>query len=43
MCLDSKQYVHMMTAIRYWGDEMEFRDATRLGMWIYISDEDVSA
>ena len=33
---------YMMTAIRYWGDEMEFRDATRLGMWIYISDEDVS-
>ena len=34
---------YMMTALRYQGDEMEFRDATRLGMWIYISDEDVSA
>ena len=33
---------YMMTALQYTGDEKTFENATRLGMWIYISDEDVS-
>ena len=33
---------YMMTALLYNGDEKTFENATRLGMWIYISDEDVS-
>ena len=33
---------YMMTALEYKGGEKKFENATRLGMWIYISDEDVS-
>ena len=33
---------YMMTALEYKGDEKKFENATKLGMWIYISDEDVS-
>ena len=33
---------YMMTALQYKGDEKKFENATKLGMWIYISDEDVS-
>ena len=34
---------YMMTALEYKGGEKKFENATKLGMWIYISDEDVSA
>ena len=33
---------YMMTALEYKGGEKKFENATKLGMWIYISDEDVS-
>ena len=33
---------YMMTSLEYKGGEKKFENATRLGMWIYISDEDVS-
>lgn len=33
---------YMMTALEYKGGEQKFENATKLGMWIYISDEDVS-
>ena len=33
---------YMMTALAYLGKEQKFENATKLGMWIYISDEDVS-
>ena len=33
---------YMMTALEYKGDVKTFENATKLGMWIYISDEDVS-
>ena len=33
---------YMMTALQYTGDEKTFENATKLGMWIYISDEDVA-
>ena len=33
---------YMMTALQYTGDVKTFENATKLGMWIYISDEDVS-
>ena len=33
---------YMMTALHYMGEEKKFENATKLGMWIYISDEDVS-
>ena len=33
---------YMMTSLQYTGDEKTFANATKLGMWIYISDEDVS-
>ena len=33
---------YMMTALEYKGDERKFENATKLGMWIYISDEDIS-
>ena len=33
---------YMMTALAYSGKEQKFENATKLGMWIYISDEDVS-
>ena len=33
---------YMMTALQYKGDVKMFENATKLGMWIYISDEDVS-
>lgn len=34
---------YMMTALHYKGEEKKYENATKLGMWIYISDEDVSA
>lgn len=33
---------YMMTSLAYLGKEQKFENATKLGMWIYISDEDVS-
>ena len=33
---------YMMTALTYSGKDRKFENATKLGMWIYISDEDVS-
>ena len=33
---------YMMTALAYLGKDRKFENATKLGMWIYISDEDVS-
>ena len=33
---------YMMTALQYTDKEKTFENATKLGMWIYISDEDVS-
>ena len=33
---------YMMTALTYLGKDQKFENATKLGMWIYISDEDVS-
>ena len=33
---------YMMTALIHNGEGKNFENATRLGMWIYISDEDVS-
>ena len=33
---------YMMTSLEYKGGEKKFENATKLGMWIYISDEDVS-
>ena len=33
---------YMMTALQYKGGEKKFENATKLGMWLYISDEDVS-
>ena len=33
---------YMMTALAYLGDNKTFKDAKTLGMWMYISDEDVS-
>ena len=33
---------YMMTALQYAGDEKTFENAKTLGMWLYISDEDVS-
>ena len=33
---------YMMTALTYLGKDRKFENATKLGMWIYISDEDVS-
>ena len=33
---------YMLTALEYKGAEKKFENATKLGMWIYISDEDVS-
>ncbi len=33
---------YMMTALAYKGSNRNFENATKLGMWIYISDEDVS-
>ena len=33
---------YMMTALQYTGAEKTFENATKLGMWIYISDEDVA-
>ena len=33
---------YMMTSLAYSGKEQKFENATKLGMWIYISDEDVS-
>ena len=33
---------YMMTALEYKGGEKKFENATKLGMWLYISDEDVS-
>ena len=33
---------YMMTSLQYTGDIKTFENATKLGMWIYISDEDIS-
>ena len=33
---------YMMTSLAYMGGDKKFENATKLGMWIYISDEDVS-
>ena len=33
---------YMMTSLTYLGKDQKFENATKLGMWIYISDEDVS-
>ena len=33
----------MMTALKYKGEEKNYANATKLGMWMYIPDEDVSA
>ena len=33
----------MMTALEYKGEEKNYANATKLGMWMYIPDEDVSA
>ena len=40
---NSTESGYMMTTLQYKGDERKFENATKLGMWIYISDEDVSA
>ena len=39
---NSTESGYMMTALAYLGETKQFKDAKTLGMWMYISDEDVS-
>ena len=40
---NSTESGYMMTALEYKGEEKNYANATKLGMWMYIPDEDVSA